>query len=128
MLNASQVNDLLEKLGSGELNSREFLERFIVMSHNLHQCEDPEAVRLCRLIESRVARIAAGHLDMNELQKSFEANAAPPMSSIIIEQIEYPKPLIEENVCVPFSASGSFSPEFGAKNSDVQAQMIPTCP
>jgi hypothetical protein len=127
MLSANQLRELIEKLGSKELNPGEFLKRFIVASRNMHKCDDPEAVRLCRSIESRLAQIAAGHLDLQNIQESFTPSIIPAVPSIVIERIEHSIFSSMENMCVPFSASGSFSPEFGPKNAAVQAQMISTC-
>jgi hypothetical protein len=127
MVSANQLRDLLEDLNSGKLESGEFLEKFIVASRNLHKCEDPEAVRLARLIESRFAKIAAGHFAVEELSSAFGASGVSAMSSIVVETVLNLVPAGSDNLCVCFSASGSYSPEFGPRSTPIPAQFVSTC-
>lgn len=127
MVSANQLRDLLDKLNSKELEPGEFLEKFILASRNIHKCKDPEAVRLCRFIESRVANIAAGHITVDELPSAYAATGVSAMSSVVVETVHNLVPSGADNVCVGLSVSGSYSPEFGPRSSYIPAQLISTC-
>lgn len=128
MVSANQFRELLDKLASKELPPGEFLERFIVASRNIHKCEDPEAVRLCRFIESRIANIAAGHLAVEDLPSAYASSGVSLVSSVVVETINNLIPSGADNLCISFSASGSYSPEFGPQSPRIPVELISTCP
>jgi hypothetical protein len=120
MVSAAQVNELVVQFGSGKIDSKQFLQQFALLSHNIHRCEDKEAVRLCNLLEARIGDVISGHLPLSDLQKlalsgddlGLSETMAPAVTIVRLAPVYLGE--LASSAVMPFSASGTFSPQFGA--------------
>jgi hypothetical protein len=119
MVSAAQVSELVVQFGSGKIDSKQFLQQFALMSHNIHRCKDQEAVRLCNLFESRIGDVISGHLPLADLQRTLAADSVVPQTASVAQNFVFVDVNLvsfeEASMVVPFSASGSCSPPFGAQ-------------
>jgi hypothetical protein len=87
MINAAQIRKLADDYLSERISSRLFLEQFALLSHNIHKCDDADAVRLCNQIESQLAAFMSEII----LEKEFQKNLATLTNEVVVS-IFYPQP------------------------------------
>jgi hypothetical protein len=101
MIDATQVRNVALDYLSGKLRSKRFLEQFALMSHNIHKCENADAIQLCNRIETLIALSITESLPDSE----FRVELAKLLTVIEISddfRVENPSPIEKERSSSPY--------------------------
>ena len=72
MINAAQIREMVIAYLSGDLDRNDFLDGFALLSHNIHKCNDAEAVKFANLVETEIAAVCSGCISYDELRSTLK--------------------------------------------------------
>ena len=115
---------MILRFASGRLNAEEFRNQFALLSHNIHKCQDPEAVRLCNLVEARIAGIISDHVSSNEFRAGLAREMFPrPAESSMVMMFDVSVSTFQQSpaatTTVPLCFSGGSAPRLGSVDTSM---------
>jgi hypothetical protein len=124
MVDAAQVRDLILRFASGQLKAEEFRRQFALFSHNIHKCQDAEALRLCNLVEARIADVLSDHLSSNEFKSAlarevFQRPAETSMVMMFNVSVSTSEQSSVPTTAVPLFFSGGSAPRLGIVDTSI---------
>jgi hypothetical protein len=114
MVSAAQVREVILKFASGQLDAESFRKQFSLLSHNIHKCQDEDAVRLCNAVEAQISEVLIHQSSIDEFKQALarELYARPAVGPmvVVLNMTVADQPL---TASVPLSTSGGMASPLG---------------